>query len=156
MNNGPLSASAKAQNKFKQSYVNSTNNRTPNYSVVGNANYIPSSQLHMSQDHGAQMDLVGYENINDDILMKDNIFVNNHLDVHTDRRLGGYNQSTFSASVPRGNDGFVDQIRYNSGNHNHLGYGANSASRSALDCNPPNYGYQGPRSGNFQIDDRNG
>jgi hypothetical protein len=37
------------------------------------------------------MDLVGYENLNDDILMKDNIFVNNPMDVHTDRRLGGYN-----------------------------------------------------------------
>jgi hypothetical protein len=43
VNSGPISASAKAQNKFKQSYVNSTNNRTPNYSVVGNANYLPSS-----------------------------------------------------------------------------------------------------------------
>ena len=42
-NIGNFSSSAKG-GKFKQSYVSSTNNRTPNYSVVGNNH--PMSHMH--------------------------------------------------------------------------------------------------------------
>ena len=68
--NGPLSASGKGQGRYLQSYINSTNNRTPNYSVVGNANYHLSSQLHQSQDHGTQFEMMGSDNIDDEIILK--------------------------------------------------------------------------------------
>ena len=72
-----------------------------------------------------------------------------------EKRLGGYSQSAFSASVPRGNNVFIDHIRYNSGNQNYQGWGANSASRSQLEYNNVAYGYLGANGGNFQIDERN-
>ena len=64
------------------------------------------------------MDLIGYDGMGEEIMIKDNNQFAQNVDLQLDRRLGGYNQSIFSASVPRGtNHDFIESFRYNSGNN---------------------------------------